>query len=121
VLWFLTLPYNNYDIYSYTEPSSLTLYVVGLRPSLAGAADSNLSGNMDVSLFESSLLSGRGTCVGLVTLLESFIDCRVYENIACRLTIIDLSPPYKIFECFSKIDLTFFKHCQKISILSQSR
>jgi len=76
---------------------------------------------MDVSPFESSLLSGRGTCVGLITLLESFIDCRVYENIACRLTITDLSPQHKIFGCFSKIDLIFLEHCQKISILRQSR
>jgi hypothetical protein len=75
---------------------------VGLRLSLAGTADSNLSGDMDVSLYESSLLSGRGNCVGLVTLIESYIEYRVYENIACRLTIIDLSPQPKFSDAFQK-------------------
>ena len=53
-----------------------------------------------MSLFcECCVLSGKGSCVGLGTLLESFIQCGVYETIACRLTIFDLLPPLKILGC----------------------
>jgi len=50
VLWYLPIHYNNYDVYSHTDTSALTVYVVGLRPSISGTADSNLKGDMDVSI-----------------------------------------------------------------------
>ena len=62
---------------------------MGLRPSLAGTTDSNLAGDMDVSLScDSSVLSGRGTCVGLVTNLESFFECGVFE-VDCETSIFE--------------------------------